>query len=77
MTPTFFRRRNRAAFAVAAALLALLTPWVFRQSAAGDPPAAKTLWLEGNKLKLKTSIYESGRLSRHPVLVVVLHGDLV
>src|SRR5687768_13307198 len=77
VTPTFFRRRNRATFAMAAALLALFAPWVFGQPAADDPPAAKTLWLEGNKLKLKTSIYESSKLSRHPVLVVVLHGDLL
>jgi pimeloyl-ACP methyl ester carboxylesterase len=49
---------------------------VFAQPVLGDPPAAKTLWLEVNNLKLKTSIYESPRLSSHPVLVVVLHGDL-
>jgi pimeloyl-ACP methyl ester carboxylesterase len=77
MTHTCFRRRNRAAFVMAAVLVALRTTCVFGQPAAGDPPAAKTLWLEGNKLKLKTSIYESARLSGHPVLVVVLHGDLL
>jgi pimeloyl-ACP methyl ester carboxylesterase len=62
---------------MAAALLALLTPWGVGQSPSGDPPAAKTLWLDGNGLKLKTSIYESAKLSSHPVLVVVLHGDLL
>jgi pimeloyl-ACP methyl ester carboxylesterase len=77
MTHASFRRRNRAAFAIAAVLLASLTPWGFGQPASGDPPAAQTLWLEGNKLKLKTSIYESARVSSHPVLVVVLHGDLL
>jgi hypothetical protein len=77
MTHTCFRRRSRVAFFMAPALLALLTPWMFGQPASGDPPAAKTLRLEGNKLKLKTSIYESARLSSHPVLVVVLHGDLL
>jgi hypothetical protein len=56
MTHASFRRRNRAAFAIAAVLLASLTPWGFGQPASGDPPAAQTLWLEGNKLKLKTSI---------------------
>jgi len=76
MTHTRFRRRNRAVFAMLAALLAVQTAWAC-QPAAGDPPAAKTLWLEVNKLKLKTSIYESARLSSHPVLVVVLHGDLL
>jgi pimeloyl-ACP methyl ester carboxylesterase len=47
------------------------------QSAAGDPPAAETLWLQGGKWKLKTAVYESAKLSTHPVLVVVLHGDLM
>jgi pimeloyl-ACP methyl ester carboxylesterase len=78
MTHTCFRRRNRAVSVMAAVLLALqTTTWVFGQPAAGDPPSATTLWLEGNKLRLKTSIYESSKLSSHPVLVVVLHGDLL
>lgn len=69
--------RRPAIALVAVALFAPLTPWAFGQSASDDPPAAQTLWLEGNGLKLKTSIYESTRLSSHPVLVVVLHGDLL
>ena len=77
MKRTCFHRRNAAAFAIAAVLLAPLAPRVFGQPASGDPPATETLWLEGNKLKLKTSIYESASLSSHPVLVVVLHGDLL
>ena len=77
MTHTGFRRRHRAVFVMLPVLLGLHTTCVFGQSAAEDPPAAKTLWLEANKLKLKTSIYESARLSSHPVLVVVLHGDLL
>jgi pimeloyl-ACP methyl ester carboxylesterase len=60
-----------------AALLLPMAPCVSAPSASGDPPAAMTLWLEGNGLKLKTSIYKSTRLSSHPVLVVVLHGDLL
>lgn len=60
---------------VLAALLLPLAPCI--GAAAGDPPAAHTMWLEVNGLKLKTSIYESTRLSSHPVLVVVLHGDLL
>jgi pimeloyl-ACP methyl ester carboxylesterase len=60
-----------------AALLLPLTSCEAAQSAAGDPPAAQTLWLQANGLKLKTSIYESSQLSSHPVLVVVLHGDLL
>jgi len=66
---------------VAAVLLAALSlssaPSVSAPPASGDPPAAMTLWLEGSGLKLKTSIYESAKLSRHPVLIVVLHGDLL
>jgi pimeloyl-ACP methyl ester carboxylesterase len=78
MTHTRFRSRNRAAFiAITALLSSSFTSWASAQTVAGDPPAAETLWLEGNKLKLKTSVYESPRLSSHPVLVVVLHGDLL
>ena len=60
---------------VLAALLLSMAPCVAAPS--GDPPAAQTLWLAVNGAKLKTSIYESARLSSHPVLVVVLHGDLL
>lgn len=72
-----FRGRTHAVFAVLAALLLPMAPRASAQPASGDPPAAETLWLQGNGLKLKTSIYESGKLSTHPVLVVVLHGDLL
>ncbi|MBX5463032.1 MAG: prolyl oligopeptidase family serine peptidase [Steroidobacteraceae bacterium] len=77
MTHKRSRRRNRAAFAVAALLLPSLLSSASAQTVAGDPPAAETLWLAGNTLKLKTSVYESAKLSSHPVLVVVLHGDLL
>jgi len=43
---------------------------------AGSPPG-ETLWLEGNGLRLKAKIYSSVKLSNHPVLIVVLHGDLL
>lgn len=77
MIHTRFHRRNPAAFTAIVALLSLFTACVSAQTVAGDPPAAETLWLAGNELKLKTSIYESAKLSSHPVLVVVLHGDLL
>jgi pimeloyl-ACP methyl ester carboxylesterase len=77
MRQTCSHRRHRAAFAVTAALLAALSPCAFGQTVWRDPPAAETLWLGGNGLKLKTSIYHSARMSSHPVLVVVLHGDLM
>jgi pimeloyl-ACP methyl ester carboxylesterase len=66
----------RASLVTVAALCAPLASGMFGQPA-GDPPAAQTLWLQGNKIKLKTSIYESSNLSSHPVLVIVLHGDLL
>lgn len=71
------RHSNHVACAALAALLLSMAACVSAQSASGDPSAANTLWLEGNGLKLKTSIYESSKLSSHPVLVVVLHGDLL
>ncbi len=37
--------------------------------------AGETLWLTGNGLRLKTEIFRSAKLSDHPVLIVVLHGD--
>ena len=40
-------------------------------------PAGETVWVHANGLRLKTKIYRSARLSAHPVLVVVLHGDLL
>lgn len=39
------------------------------------PVSGETLWVKGNGLRLKTRIYQSTKLSSHPVLVVVLHGD--
>lgn len=36
-----------------------------------------TLWLKGNGLRLKTTIYQSPGTSLHPTLIVVLHGDLL
>ena len=35
------------------------------------------MWIKVNGLRLKTNIHRSARLSSHPVLVVVLHGDLL
>jgi pimeloyl-ACP methyl ester carboxylesterase len=34
-------------------------------------------WLRANDLRLKATIYKSARLSAHPILVAVLHGDLL
>jgi pimeloyl-ACP methyl ester carboxylesterase len=40
-------------------------------------PAEETLWLTANGLRLKSNIYRNARLSTQPVLIVVLHGDLL
>jgi pimeloyl-ACP methyl ester carboxylesterase len=37
----------------------------------------RSTWITGNKLRLKTKIYESAKLSGHRLLIVVLHGDLL
>jgi pimeloyl-ACP methyl ester carboxylesterase len=46
-----------------------------RQSQAS--PSGETLWVRANGLRLKTNIYQSAKLSTHPILIVVLHGDLL
>jgi poly(3-hydroxybutyrate) depolymerase len=38
-------------------------------------PDAETLWLRANGLRLKINVYRSAKLSSHPILIVVLHGD--
>jgi hypothetical protein len=65
-----------AALIIAALRFAPLATILTAQPA-GDPPAAETLWLEGNKIKLKTTIYKSSKLNAHLTLIVVLHGDLL
>jgi pimeloyl-ACP methyl ester carboxylesterase len=40
------------------------------------PSGGETLWLVAKGLRIKTVIYRSAKLTAHPVLVVVLHGDL-
>ncbi|MBV9182737.1 MAG: prolyl oligopeptidase family serine peptidase [Acidobacteria bacterium] len=42
-----------------------------------DMRSGSPLWLRANGLRLKAKIYESLNLSDHPVLVLVLHGDLL
>jgi pimeloyl-ACP methyl ester carboxylesterase len=39
-------------------------------------PAGETLWLQTKSLRLKSKVYGSARLGEHPILIVVLHGDL-
>jgi pimeloyl-ACP methyl ester carboxylesterase len=47
------------------------------QFVAAAPSGGETMWIAANGLRLKTKIYESSQLSDHPVLVLVLHGDLL
>ena len=35
------------------------------------------MWVTANGLPLKTTIYKSAKLGPHPMLIVVLHGDLL
>ncbi len=40
-------------------------------------PIGETMWVSANGLPLKATIYKSAKLSPHPALIVVLHGDLL
>jgi predicted esterase len=40
------------------------------------PPAGKALWVDIPSGRLKTQVFQSTRLSDHPVLVVLVHGDI-
>ncbi|HEX3397048.1 MAG TPA: prolyl oligopeptidase family serine peptidase [Steroidobacteraceae bacterium] len=44
---------------------------------AGDAPTGEVVWIKANGLRLKTMIYHSAKMSSHPILLVVLHGDLL
>ena len=48
-----------------------------QQFAASVPPGGETMWIDANGLRLKTKIYKSSKMSDRPVLVLVLHGDLL
>jgi pimeloyl-ACP methyl ester carboxylesterase len=58
-------------------LLAASAPSAFAQSpvtAQETMNTGATLWVETTQ-RIKSKIYENARLSRHPILVVVVHGD--
>jgi len=40
-------------------------------------PAGETIWSESGGLRLKIAVYKSAKHSPHPILIVVLHGDLL
>jgi pimeloyl-ACP methyl ester carboxylesterase len=41
------------------------------------PSGGETMWVTANGLQLKTRIFNSARLGDRPVLIAVLHGDLL
>jgi pimeloyl-ACP methyl ester carboxylesterase len=74
-------RRIISAIATGLALLCLArfasAPSAFAQSAAAAQDTTNTgatLWITTTQ-RIKSKIYESARLSQHPILVIVVHGD--
>ena len=72
-------------FGLLAAALALLGSAASAQD--GPPPAAvlakanwfktgETVWIDAPDGKVKTRAYKSAKLGKHPVLVVLVHGDI-
>jgi pimeloyl-ACP methyl ester carboxylesterase len=71
---------------VRAAACALAAGVVWAQSAQPVPGASlssapwfsegQTVWIDTPRGQLKTRVYESGGLDEHPVLVVLVHGDI-
>src|SRR5438552_1223502 len=51
-------------------------PSAFAQSTvtAQNTTSGETLWVTTSQ-RIKSKIYENARLSQHPILVVVVHGD--
>jgi predicted esterase len=41
-----------------------------------SPPAGKAVWIDVPAGRLKTQVFQSAKLSEHPVLVVLVHGDI-
>ena len=53
-------------------------PSAFAQFAATEqsaPNPGTTLWVATTQ-RIKSEVYESARLSQHPILVIVVHGDV-
>ena len=45
-------------------------------AAVAQPPAGKAVWVDVPAGRLKTQVFQSAKLSAHPVLVVLVHGDI-
>lgn len=86
--PTRPREPSPARVAAVALCFAGLAAWGLPQTAlsrtapsvAAQPDTSlskEVMWIKAKGLRLKTSIFRSAKLSDHPVLVVVLHGDLL
>jgi alpha-beta hydrolase superfamily lysophospholipase len=68
-----------AAFTLAGGLLLAGTGyWLWRSSVSRAPwfSEGQTVWIDTPRGHLKTRAYESGQLDEHPVLVVLVHGDI-
>ena len=80
--PSCLRTKNAIGLFFVMAALAAGQPSTNQRSASISQqveasPAGETMWITANGLRLKTNIHRSARLSSDPVLVVVLHGDLL
>lgn len=65
--------------ASAALLTALFSVGCGRPTIAdrSDSRPDETIWSEAGGLRLKIEVYKSAKLSAHPTLILVLHGDLL
>ena len=43
---------------------------------AGWFKTGETVWIDAPDGKVKTRVYQSGKVSMHPVLLVLVHGDI-
>jgi pimeloyl-ACP methyl ester carboxylesterase len=64
----------RVRIGLAAAILALAATAATAQPP--PPPAGQTVWVDIPAGRLKTRVFQSAKLSEHPVLVVLVHGDI-
>jgi pimeloyl-ACP methyl ester carboxylesterase len=67
-----------AACVLAAGLVWIVLPRLWLWQLAGAPwfSEGRTVWIDTPRGHLKTRVYESARLEAHPVLVVLVHGDI-
>jgi pimeloyl-ACP methyl ester carboxylesterase len=72
-------RTKFAAFGLLATALALAAGAAAAQPTlrpAPQGPVGKTVWIDIPAGRLKTRVYQSAKISQHPVLVILVHGDI-